>query len=119
MNMMIDNRDMLRSLPEKGSPADTLNPDAVLERAREMRAVEVGEALGSALRAIGRFVDKILIAPVRRWREQQQAYRELMSLDDHVLHDIGITRADIPYVVRGRPPARRRAANDDSPRKAA
>lgn len=119
MNTMIDNRKNLRSLPETDGVADTLNSDAVLARAREMRAVEVGEALGSALRAIGRVVDTVLITPVRRWRQQQQAYRELMSLDDHVLHDIGITRADIPYVVRGRAPARRPAANDDSPRKAA
>lgn len=34
-------------------------------------------------------------------RQQQRAYRELIALDDSALADIGITRADIPYVVFG------------------
>jgi len=43
---------------------------------------------------------------VRSWQErleakleQHRAYRELASLDDRSLADIGITRAAIPYVV--------------------
>ncbi len=43
-----------------------------------------------------------LAAAVRRYREKQRIYEELMDLDDRMLQDIGITRADIPAVVNGR-----------------
>jgi len=33
------------------------------------------------------------------WRRRQQALAELTQLDDRSLADIGITRAEIPYVV--------------------
>lgn len=32
------------------------------------------------------------------WRRRQAAYDELNALDDRSLADIGITRADIPYL---------------------
>ncbi|HVA13572.1 MAG TPA: DUF1127 domain-containing protein [Stellaceae bacterium] len=32
------------------------------------------------------------------WRRRQVAYEELSALDDRSLADIGITRADIPYL---------------------
>jgi uncharacterized protein YjiS (DUF1127 family) len=40
-------------------------------------------------------------ARLRAWREREQAYGELMSLDDRSLADIGIRRADIPFVLAG------------------
>jgi uncharacterized protein YjiS (DUF1127 family) len=48
-----------------------------------------------------------LIAAVAKgivaWQERRAAERELRSLDDRMLRDIGISRADIPYVAAGRP----------------
>jgi len=35
------------------------------------------------------------------WRRRQQAYAELMSLDDRSLADIGIHRSEIPAIVEG------------------
>jgi uncharacterized protein YjiS (DUF1127 family) len=35
------------------------------------------------------------------WRRKQQAYAELMSLDDRSLADIGIRRSEIPAIVEG------------------
>ena len=35
------------------------------------------------------------------WRRKQQAYTELMSLDDRSLADIGIRRSEIPAIVEG------------------
>ena len=67
---------------------------------------------------------------LRRWHRRRVAYRALMALNDHLLHDIGLHRAQIPaaveeslwnqpgpaeaYVatVAGRPSD---AANDDRP----
>ncbi|MGH6974875.1 MAG: DUF1127 domain-containing protein [Stellaceae bacterium] len=40
------------------------------------------------------------------WRERQRAYAELASLDDRSLADIGINRAEIPYVLSHPRPAR-------------
>ncbi|MDE2164862.1 MAG: DUF1127 domain-containing protein [Alphaproteobacteria bacterium] len=40
------------------------------------------------------------------WRERQQAYAELTQLDDRSLADIGISRAEIPYVLSQPRPSR-------------
>lgn len=39
-----------------------------------------------------------LQAAYQGWRQRQAAYDELSALDDRSLADIGITRADIPYL---------------------
>jgi uncharacterized protein YjiS (DUF1127 family) len=36
---------------------------------------------------------------VARWYDRQKAYRELMSLDEYTLRDIGISRAEIPALI--------------------
>jgi uncharacterized protein YjiS (DUF1127 family) len=36
-----------------------------------------------------------------RWRRREQAYAELMALDDHSLADIGIHRSQIGSLVEG------------------
>jgi uncharacterized protein YjiS (DUF1127 family) len=38
---------------------------------------------------------------VAEWRRKQQAYAELMALDDRSLADIGIHRSEIPGIVEG------------------
>ena len=38
---------------------------------------------------------------VSEWRRRQQAYGELMALDDRSLADIGIHRSEIPAIVEG------------------
>ena len=61
------------------------------------------------------------------WRQRQQTRRQLSMLDDHLLRDIGLRRADIEYVatsasIRPFQPKRadpRPAANDQAPREAA
>jgi uncharacterized protein YjiS (DUF1127 family) len=39
-----------------------------------------------------------LIRYVRSWREYGETVRELSSLSDRELADLGITRSDIPHV---------------------
>lgn len=43
--------------------------------------------------ALARFVSRIACAYRR-----QRLHDELMELDDHLLHDIGIARGDIPFI---------------------
>jgi uncharacterized protein YjiS (DUF1127 family) len=49
-------------------------------------------------------VVNLLISAARRfsaWRHRQQAYAELMALDDHSLADIGLHRSQIAGLVEG------------------
>ncbi|MGH6989802.1 MAG: DUF1127 domain-containing protein [Stellaceae bacterium] len=47
--------------------------------------------IGQALHSVGERIDE--------WRKYQQAYHELLRLDDRGLADIGITRSDIPFLL--------------------
>jgi uncharacterized protein YjiS (DUF1127 family) len=72
---------------------------------------------------------KAAISAVAEWRRREIARAELESLDDRTLADIGINRAEIPFVVAGRArrpepafghaPARGLAANANAARSAA
>jgi uncharacterized protein YjiS (DUF1127 family) len=52
-----------------------------------------------------------------RWRERRAAVRELHSLDDRTLRDIGISRSEIDWVVWSIEVARLRAANKATSRR--
>jgi len=52
---------------------------------------------GVFLSLIGRGI----LGKMRTWRRTRQAERELLGLDDRLLQDIGIERADITQAVRG------------------
>ncbi len=43
-----------------------------------------------------------IIDALRRWRAENAAITALRKLDDHLLADIGVSRADISRNVRGR-----------------
>jgi uncharacterized protein YjiS (DUF1127 family) len=45
---------------------------------------------------------KAAISAIAEWRRREIARAELESLDDRTLADIGISRAEIPFVVTGR-----------------
>ena len=42
-----------------------------------------------------------IIESFRRWRTRTAAVAALHGMDDRILADIGISRSDIPMVVRG------------------
>lgn len=43
-----------------------------------------------------------LVHTVEAWREKRSAVRHLQSLDDRMLHDVGIERREIPEIVSRR-----------------
>ena len=51
---------------------------------------------------LSKFADG-LIGRFENWRARERAYRELSSLDDRSLADIGLARADIPFVLSQKP----------------
>jgi uncharacterized protein YjiS (DUF1127 family) len=49
---------------------------------------------------IGSFLRDMLVRPILRWARRRRAYQNLMALDDRILRDIGLTRDEIPALVR-------------------
>ena len=58
-----------------------------------------------------------LLTRLRAWQDQRRALRDLARLDDHLLADIGLSRAEIRPVVEGLISAE--AANDNRSQEAA
>ncbi len=67
--------------------------DAIADSVASRQAPSVGVALGNLV--------AVLVKSLAAWSERRTACRELNALDDRMLSDIGITRADIPAVVAG------------------
>jgi uncharacterized protein YjiS (DUF1127 family) len=64
--------------------------------------------------SLGSLLSRLVLVPLARLKARETAYEELMSLDDHMLKDIGITRSQIPGVVRGVIDPRQ-ASNENKP----
>jgi uncharacterized protein YjiS (DUF1127 family) len=60
--------------------------------------VSAGPSLGAAF---GEMIHDLLIAPVLLWNKRRAAYTALNALDNRMLADIGVARAEIGDVVRG------------------
>ena len=82
-----------------------------IEEAQEARAEAMARvgylgvaAVGRALQAAGAAPTKAVrtaLAAVRAWRNRQAALRQLLLLDERMLKDIGLSRADIWAAVDG------------------
>jgi uncharacterized protein YjiS (DUF1127 family) len=92
-----------------------LTPDE-WQRERQQILTRAQAARAGAMRALGNAVLhpwQAVLAVVRayaRWRERREAVRELHSLDDRSLRDIGVSRSEIEWVVSSQQAARVRAA---------
>lgn len=54
---------------------------------------------------VGRWLFKILLKPVKAfgaWNRRQRGKRELLSMSDHMLKDLGISRVDAIQYAKGR-----------------
>ena len=60
----------------------------------------------------GSLLGRYILKPLADWRARQRAMDELMSLDDHMLKDIGISRCEIFGIGDGTV-VPRRAANEN------
>ena len=73
-------------------------------QARQERAEAVGRfvgnLLGDATLKLGKGLKAVAYA-VEGWRQRRATYGELTALDDRLLADIGIQRADIPAIAEG------------------
>lgn len=55
----------------------------------------------SVTAAFGEMLHDLLVAPVALWNKRRAAYGALNALDDRMLSDIGLARAEIGSVVKG------------------
>ncbi len=67
---------------------------------RALRAQAVRQALRDLIRGSVGAV-RHGTETLQRWHRRRVAYGELMALNDHLLHDIGLHRAQIPAAVDG------------------
>lgn len=79
------------NLPD--GPVDVTELHRAIARAR-------AEAITRSVAGLGRAIGR-LMARIGRWQRYRAAMAELQNLDPRTLHDIGITRADIPRVAAG------------------
>ncbi len=73
----------------------------LVRQARHDRAEVVGtflgELLGDSLYQLGGSLKKVA-RTVESWRQRRATFGELSALDDRLLADIGVRRADIPAI---------------------
>ena len=58
-----------------------------------------GPSLGWLVGRLSALAVDRAVRGVSRWYDRQKAYQELMSLDEHTLRDIGISRTEIPALI--------------------
>ena len=72
-----------------------------MARVAYLLVIATSRVAGAALRAVRRAVSTL-----RQWHQRRRAMHELLSLDDRLLRDMGLTRGDIWAAVHGALPGR-------------
>ncbi len=88
-----------------------------IDRSRAARSRAVAAALDHAFAALSSWLKRHVLTPLRERRERSRAIAELASLDDHMLHDIGLSRSGIYYAVDHGRDDIPEAANENAPRR--
>ena len=81
------------------SELDSWSLAEIRARAERERAQAVARLVKSGAGSLARLF-RAAAAPVRAWFAQQRTVAELNALDDRMLRDIGVTRADIEVAVQ-------------------
>lgn len=68
--------------------------------ARRLQSQVLAGMVSRAATAGVSFVGEWMVGPVVRWYRRGRTYQELMNLDNRMLADIGISRFEIPEIVR-------------------
>ncbi|MGH6928743.1 MAG: DUF1127 domain-containing protein [Dongiaceae bacterium] len=76
-----------------------------IDRAHQDRADALARAGHRLVTGVTRIAGGV-VAVLRQWRDRRRAARSLLSLDDRMLKNIGLTRGDIWAAVHGELPDR-------------
>jgi uncharacterized protein YjiS (DUF1127 family) len=111
---------------ERSSSGETVDPlsykildaaSSTLYRAREARDVALAELLVSAGKRLRDVAGRVVlggIAAFRAWRQRERDAAELYALDDYALSELGVSRAEIPYILAHGPWERDLHAREDT-----
>ncbi len=88
-----------------------------IDRSRAARSRAICDALGHAFAALSRWLEHHVLTPLRERSARRRAVSELASLDDHMLHDLGVSRSGIEYAVDHGREDIPDAANENAPRR--
>ena len=95
-----DTINALSSRIEPGRPGfDGRSLERAADAARDAAIVAAIVAAPGALRRIGVSLARSLREHFSAWRERRHAAAELAALDDRTLAELGLRRAEIPFVV--------------------
>ena len=71
-----------------------------------------------SIQPVSRLFRSWIAEPLVRWHRRNVLYREMMSLNDRTLADIGMSRFDVPYFVQHTDidggPVKSRVLNEDT-----
>ena len=70
---------------------------AIYQAARELRAQAFADLVGKAAAGIKGWVQRHVTLPLRARAVRRRQFDELMSMDDHLLRDLGLSRGGIAY----------------------
>lgn len=110
MGLILERNFVARSLTAVGLEHDlppihrqldgSIDYEWYIRRSRVERSRAVGRALSRLAVKVVDLVRRNVVQPFRARLERQRAIAELMSLDDHMLHDdLGISRSGVYYAV--------------------
>ncbi len=85
--------------------------DRLVSKAQYERAAFTAALIHKASRAIGRWAHKLVLDPLAARRQRQREYQEMMGLDEHMYHDLGISRGEANYAFQHGRPSDHTAAN--------
>lgn len=72
---------------------------ALIRAAQIERNRYLADFIGRAKSAVSRFLRKRVTQPIVNRRHYRQQFEQLSHMDDHLLHDLGISRGEIAYVM--------------------
>ena len=70
---------------------------AIYHAARQARAEALGAMIRNASSAIKAAFTRLIVNPIKARASRQRQLDELMSMDDHMLRDLGLSRGGIAY----------------------
>ncbi len=75
---------------------------STLLRARDERDATVARLLATGARWLGEGASRLVfgsIAAFQTWRQRERDAAELYALDDYALSELGVSRAEIPFIL--------------------
>jgi uncharacterized protein YjiS (DUF1127 family) len=79
-----------------------MEAEALMAYARGARDKAVAELLLRLGRGAARLWRKAIVEPVARWEARERTIRELSSMREHELAELGIAPGMIPYIASGK-----------------